>query len=877
MPPQEFTTPMMKQYMDIKAQYPDCLLFFRLGDFYELFMDDAKIGAEVLDITLTARDRGRDGKIPMAGVPFHAVDSYLSKLVKAGYKVAICEQVTEPDGSGLVEREVVRIVTPGTVLEEGSLEKKENNYLITLTFDDYNFALAAADVSTGFFQTYQIERGDLEQLLVNELARLNPSECILSLHLYNQPKILKILKTLKNLNVFLFQDWVEHAQNAEENLKKHFGVVTLEGFGVGDKPLAQKAAAALLGYLKHTQKDKVDHIRELSNFSSSEYLELDRSTIVNLELFSTIREGNKKGSLIHLLDKTKTSMGGRMLRQWLLKPLINKEHIEGRLDSVSEFLTKRTKRYEMEEVLLRVVDIERLISRLSVGIGNARDLVNLKFSLEEVKKVKNLLRDNFESGLLNSLANNISSELENVIKIVNESIVEEPPIDVKNGGMIKQGVDSSLDEIKESIKDSKRWIQELESKERDRTGINSLKVKFNQVFGYYIEITKSNLESVPDDYYRKQTLVNAERFITPELKHHEEIILTAEEKIKDLEYKLFLETVHKVLEFTIEIQQASKSIAGIDCLISFALLAEQNIYCRPEIAESGELKIINGRHPVVEKLLEEKEFVPNDSELNETDKQLLIITGPNMAGKSVYIRQTALITLMAQMGSYVPAGSALISIVDRIFVRSGAADVITAGLSTFMVEMVETAHILNNATSKSLIIMDEIGRGTSTYDGVSIAWAVAEYLVSNTKISPKTMFATHYHELQKLEDEYPEKVKNFQVSAIEQNGELTFLHKVVPGGASHSYGIAVANLAGVPKEVTEKAMKVLSSLETRDFDFEDWLEGGNVTESKKKLQINKMSEEKNISLIKDLKNINPDKLSPLEALNFLSNLIKKAK
>jgi len=868
---------MMKQYMDIKAQYPDCLLFFRLGDFYELFMDDAKIGAEVLDITLTARDRGRDGKIPMAGVPFHAVDSYLSKLVKAGYKVAICEQVTEPDGSGLVEREVVRIVTPGTVLEEGSLEKKENNYLITLTFDDYNFALAAADVSTGFFQTYQIERGDLEQLLVNELARLNPSECILSLHLYNQPKILKILKTLKNLNVFLFQDWVEHAQNAEENLKKHFGVVTLEGFGVGDKPLAQKAAAALLGYLKHTQKDKVDHIRELSNFSSSEYLELDRSTIVNLELFSTIREGNKKGSLIHLLDKTKTSMGGRMLRQWLLKPLINKEHIEGRLDSVSEFLTKRTKRYEMEEVLLRVVDIERLISRLSVGIGNARDLVNLKFSLEEVKKVKNLLRDNFESGLLNSLANNISSELENVIKIVNESIVEEPPIDVKNGGMIKQGVDSSLDEIKESIKDSKRWIQELESKERDRTGINSLKVKFNQVFGYYIEITKSNLESVPDDYYRKQTLVNAERFITPELKHHEEIILTAEEKIKDLEYKLFLETVHKVLEFTIEIQQASKSIAGIDCLISFALLAEQNIYCRPEIAESGELKIINGRHPVVEKLLEEKEFVPNDSELNETDKQLLIITGPNMAGKSVYIRQTALITLMAQMGSYVPAGSALISIVDRIFVRSGAADVITAGLSTFMVEMVETAHILNNATSKSLIIMDEIGRGTSTYDGVSIAWAVAEYLVSNTKISPKTMFATHYHELQKLEDEYPEKVKNFQVSAIEQNGELTFLHKVVPGGASHSYGIAVANLAGVPKEVTEKAMKVLSSLETRDFDFEDWLEGGNVTESKKKLQINKMSEEKNISLIKDLKNINPDKLSPLEALNFLSNLIKKAK
>src|SRR3972149_3174846 len=508
MPPQEFTTPMMKQYMNIKAQYPDCLLFFRLGDFYELFMDDAKIGAEVLDITLTARDGGRDGKIPMAGVPFHAVDSYLSKLVKAGYKVAICEQVTEPDGSGLVEREVVRIVTPGTVLDEGSLEKKENNYLISLTFDDSNFALAAADVSTGFFQAFQVERGDLEQHLVNELTRLNPSECILSLHLYNQPKILKILKTVKNLNIFLFQEWVEHAQNAEENLKKHFGVVTLEGFGIGDKPLAQKAAAALLGYLKHTQKDKVNHIKDISNFSANTYLELDRSTIVNLELFSTIREGNKKGSLIHMLDKTKTSMGGRMLRQWLLKPLVDKEAIEGRLDSVAELLAKRQSLTELEEVLLRVVDIERLISRLSVGIGNARDLVNLKLSLVEVIKLKNQLDASFESALLSELKNTISADLQKAINIVTESIVDEPPIDVKNGGMIKQGVNADLDAIKDSIKGSKKWVQELEAKERARTGINSLKVKFNQVFGYYIEITKSNLDSVPADYYRTQALVN---------------------------------------------------------------------------------------------------------------------------------------------------------------------------------------------------------------------------------------------------------------------------------------------------------------------------------------------------------------------------------
>jgi len=858
-----FETPMMKQYTEIKNNYPDCLLFFRLGDFYELFMDDAKIGAEVLDITLTSRDRGKDGRIPMAGVPFHAVDSYLSKLVKAGYKVAICEQLTEPDGGGLVERDVVRIVTPGTVMDESSLEKKENNYVLSISYDDMALGIAVADISTGLFQIAEYPVGDVHQILQNELSRLNPSECILSLHLYNQPKLLKTLKTSKNLNVYLFNEWIDHAQNAQKNLKKHLGVATLSIYGLDEKPQALKAAGALLGYLKHTQKDKVGHIREITNLNAANYLELDRSTILNLELFSTIREGNKKGSLIHLLDHTSTSMGGRMLRQWLLRPLVNKDEILRRHEAVEELILNST----VIEDLIQIVDIERLISRLAVGVGNARDLVNLKKSLEMILKIKSFL-DTLHAPIFTDIKLDISQELFEVIKIVSNSITDEPPIDLRNGGLIKENVSKELDDLKNGIAGSKTFINKLEQQERERTGIGSLKVKFNQVFGYYIEITKSNLESVPSDYYRKQTLVNAERFITPELKHHEEIILTAEEKIKDLEFKLFLQTTEKILAFTPAIQKAAKSIATIDCLITFANVSKKENYVCPELVTSGELEIVEGRHPVVETLLDDSRFVPNDVNLNCTNKQLVIITGPNMAGKSVYIRQNALIVLLCQMGCFVPAKKARISIVDKIFVRSGASDVITSGLSTFMVEMVETANILHNATSQSLIVMDEIGRGTSTYDGVSIAWAVAEYLVSNSKMSPKTLFATHYHELQNLEQKYPNKIQNFQVLATESNGELNFLHKVMQGGASHSYGIAVARLAGVPDEVTKNATDVLHQLEEKTFNkhtnFEEWLTAGASQENPTASNV-----------LGEMAKIDINALTPMEALKVLAALKEK--
>lgn len=843
----EFETPMMKQYFAIKENYADCLLFFRLGDFYELFMDDAKIGAEVLDITLTSRDRGKDGRIPMAGVPFHAVDSYLSKLVRAGYKVAICEQLTEPDGTGLVERDVVRIVTPGTVLDETSLEKKENNYIMSLSYDDESLGIAVADISTGVFQFAQYPAVDLDQTLTNLVSRFNPSECILSLHLYNQPNLLKTLRSNKSINIFLFNEWVEYAQNAYKLISNHLGVKSLDIFGLVDKSHALKSAGALLGYLKYTQKDKIGHIKNIVNLNETEYLELDRSTILNLELFTTIREGNKKGSLIHLLDNTITPMGGRLLRNWLLHPLKDKVSILNRHQAVDEFIRNPALALGLAEKLALISDIERLLSRLSIGIGNARDLVNLKNSLVIALECKTLL-EQANSALAKEIVLGIPPKIEKAIKLIETRITAEPPIDVRNGGMINAGVNKELDDLKAGINDSKIWIAQLEQKEKARTGISSLKVKFNQVFGYYIEITKSYLDLVPSNYYRKQTLVNAERYITEELKHHETIILTAEEKIKDMEYRLFGETVSMLAEYTVAIQAAAKEIAVLDCILNFAKISIKENYVRPTINDLDELTIVEGRHPVVEQLLEDTQFVPNDTRLSN-EHQLNIITGPNMAGKSVYIRQVALLVLLNQIGCFVPAKNADLCLVDKIFVRSGASDVITSGLSTFMVEMVETAYILHNATNSSLIVMDEIGRGTSTYDGVSIAWAVAEYLVSNGHVHPKTLFATHYHELQNLEAKYIGRVQNFQVSAKEENGRLNFLHKLVEGGASHSYGIAVARLAGVPEEVTTKATELLKRLETRPLNGKE----NPLTNKLQQLAIEKITPLEAIKILEDLK------------------------
>jgi len=856
---QTFTTPMMKQYMKIKSEYPDCLLLFRLGDFYELFLEDAQIGAQVLDITLTARPEGRDGKVPMAGVPYHALDSYLSKLVKAGYKVAICEQVSEPNAKGIVDREVVRVVTPGTVMDEKALERKENNYIMSLSLDGSTFALAVADISTGHLETNQVVYSELEQSLKDELSRINPSECILSPDLYNNPEIIRILKTQRTLTIYPYAEWSLHSN--EQSLKNHFGVSTLESFGIANKKLCIESCAALLSYLKNTQKGKIGHIKKIVTHEDDTYVSLDRSTIMNLELFSTIRERDTRATLLSVIDRTQTAMGGRLLKQWMCFPLRGKDPITRRLDAVEELLNKSSLRSDLIELLQQIPDVERLLSRVSVGIGNARDIVNLKESLKKILEAKHcLVKTN--SILLQEIQTSITTDLLACIHLIEHTLVEEPPIVIKDGGMIREGVLPKLDQLKEIAGKGRNWILSLEKDEKKATGISTLKIRFNKVFGFYIEVSKGSTHLVPAYYIRKQTIVNGERYITPDLKKREEEIFIAEEESKLLEYKIFQETQEKVLKFTEEIQNATNAIAQLDCILSFSNLAETNNYTRPRILYSNELRIKKGRHPVVEELVTQHHFVPNDVTLNSINQSLLLITGPNMAGKSVFLRQIAIIVLLAQMGSFVPAKSAHIGITDRIFVRSGASDAVSSGLSTFMVEMVETAYILNNATKNSLIIMDEIGRGTSTYDGISIAWAVAEYLVTHFTNAPKTLFATHYHELQKLEKLHPKKIKNYHMAIAQENDAPVFLYTLLPEGASHSFGVAVAKLAGVPEEVIKKASKMLEGLEKKN---PPTLAAGGATS---------LSEGHGNKLENELAKIDVNRLTPIEALNILAKLKK---
>lgn len=846
----EFSTPMMRQYMDIKKQYPDCLLFFRLGDFYELFLDDALVGSKLLNIVLTKRPRGKDGDIPMAGVPYHSADNYIAKLVRAGHKVAICEQMSEPDKRGIVEREVVRIVTPGTIMDENSLSTKTSNYLMTLKYDSQQLGIAFLDLSTGKFQITQIEHNSNHRpFITDEVRRYSPSECILSRSQYADHTLLKTISEVGPVNIYDFDLWDEYANQSGDLLLKQFNVDTLQGFGIDNWYLAQQAASALLGYVEHTQRKQVGHISSISSYFPENYVKIDESTIRNLELFSTLNNDHLGGSFIDVIDKTQTPMGGRMFKEWVKKPLMNIKEIQSRQESASTFVNNSKMSKLLAEQLGEIRDIERLIARISVKLGNARDLNNLKDNLEKITQIKKVIPTS--TPLLKQLYQNINiKKLESVINMIDTNVIENPPQVITDGGMFKEGVHQELDELRDTLADKSEWIQEYEKSEKDKTQIPTLRVKFNNVFGFYIEVSKPHTDKVPSNYQRKQTMVSAERYITEELKEHEIEVLAAKEKARKIEHQLFHQIVDEIMTSISVIQSASDAVAQIDCINAFALLANEYNYVRPEITNDNIINIKQGRHPLVEQVVAKGEFVANDTLLNESDHQLIILTGPNMAGKSVYIRQVALITLMAHIGMYVPADKAKISLVDRIFVRSGASDRISSGLSTFMVEMVETANILHHATPKSLIIMDEVGRGTSTYDGISIASAVVEYLVAKPDKKAKTLFATHYHELQELENIYPNNVKNYQVEVKEYKDDIVFLHNVIRGKASHSFGVAVAKKAGVPKEVTDKAAKLLIKMESNK----------------------KITNKVDSVLENKVKNINVNDLTPLEALSKLSEL-----
>lgn len=814
---------------------------FRLGDFYEMFFEDALIASKILQITLTARNKGTEHKAPMCGIPYHALDNYLSKLTRAGKKVAICDQITAPDGQGIVQREVMRVVTPGTTFDENILDTKANNYVACVVADKTGFGLAFADITTGEFRVTELSNvKDLE----SEFMRIKPAECICPENLTSQ------INALFKCSVFPF----EYFGEAEKEINDQFGLKSLKVFGIEEKKLAVLSSGMLLRYLKETQKTDLAHIQKILFYELSEFMPLSDSLIRNLELFYTNREAKKEGSLIWVLDQTVTSMGGRMLRNWLLHPLLSTEKICERLDKVEIFVKDSTLLREIRNVLSKIFDIERLLSRLCLGTGNARDLLAMKESLNVLPELKNLLAGHFHE---------IEIELlPELTALIERAIIEEPPAITRDGGMIKDGFNKELDELRNISSEGKTFIKNLQEREIKRTGISSLKVKFNNVFGYYIEISKANLHSVPDDYTRKQTLVNAERFITPELKEYEEKVLNAEDKIKELEYELFYQVRMEVVKELKKIQNVAKTVATLDVLSNLAYVATKNNYCKPAIVESG-IEILAGRHPVVEQMNMAKDFVANDCKMDDS-RNFLLITGPNMGGKSTFLRQVALIVLMAQIGSYVPAGSAKIGLCDRIFTRVGASDNLTGGESTFMVEMTEAAYILNNATARSLIILDEIGRGTSTYDGVSIAWAIVEFV--HDQIGAKTLFATHYHELIELVDRLA-RAHNLSV-AVRENAEegVVFLYKVVEGGVDKSYGIEVAKLAGLPGSVVSRARGVLDELETRH------IKKTRVSPD----QIELFKEDRQHSgIVAELKNLDINKLTPLEALQKLSEMKKK--
>jgi DNA mismatch repair protein MutS len=810
-----FSTPMMQQYLEIKKRYQDCILFFRLGDFFELFLEDAEIGARILDITLTSRARGKDGRIPMAGVPFHAVDSYIAKLIRAGYKVALCDQVTAPNGKNLVERDVVRIITPGTVLDNTVLDAKNNNYLMAAVVENQQLGLAIIDITTGdcLANQFDLSLSPLDQVLHQACSFFEPSELIFNSKTSQLASFHQWVDTHSPIAAHEVHEWESWVSSPLDTITASFPGIKIQSSSLAEQPLAQQVVAALVQYVQYTQKTEIKHFRSIEPLLSGLFLSMDRSTITNLELTHTLRENQKQGSFLKTIDFTYSAMGGRLLKRWLLQPLQEVEAITQRQDAIEYLHEQPNTRLQLQHALKHIQDIERLLARLSLRAGTPRDLKALENSLQLIME----LPQSFSGAVTPLLTAQLSllkhSTLKKIRTLIANTIVDDPPVDTKAGGLVKRGVDPELDRLRDIVSNSKQWIAQLEATERQRTGISSLKIKFNQVFGFYIEVSKANLHLVPESYTRKQTLVNAERFMTPELKEHEEIILTAEEKMNHIEYLLFLDTVERVLSQLPQLQHAAQAVAVLDCLQGLAELAEVKRFTRPSINQTGLIEIKGGRHLVVEELVSSHRYVPNNVTLNAEEHQLVLITGPNMAGKSVVMRQVALITILAHMGSFVPAASASINLTDQIFVRSGAADMISAGLSTFMVEMTETAYILKHATDRSLVIMDEIGRGTSTYDGISIAWAIAAFLVTDPTIRPKTLFATHYHELQSLATTYPKHISNYHMAITEHQGKPVFLYTFKPGAASHSYGVAVAELAGVPEPVVNQAQRILAELE----------------------------------------------------------------
>ena len=868
-------SPMMQEYCKTKEEYKDCILFYRLGDFYEMFFDDALLVSKELELTLTGKDCGLEERAPMCGIPFHAADTYINRLIERGHKVAICEQVEDPKkAKGLVKRAVIRVVTPGTTLDATSLDESKNNYLMSIVSIADRFGCAIAEITTGDCFLTEVPNS---QKLVDEINKFSPAEIICNDSFFMSGVDTDDLKERLGICIFSLDAWYFDDDTCRKELREHFHVTNLEGLGISDYDSGIIAAGALFLYLKETQKTALSQMTTIRPYTAERYMLIDSSSRRNLELVETLREKQKRGSLLWVLDKTKTAMGARTLRSFVEQPLIDAEEINRRLEALEELNEKPMLRDEIREYLNPVYDLERLVSRISFKSANPRDMVAFASSLEMIPYIKQVLKD-FQAPILKEIYEDMDS-LEDITDLIKHAIVDEPPLAQKDGGIIREGFNEDVDKFRSARTDGKKWLTELETKERERTGIKSLKIKYNRVFGYALEVTNTFKELVPENYIRKQTLANAERYITEELKNLENMILGAEDKLYALEYELFSNVRDKVGQEVIRIQRTAKAIAGLDVFASLALVAERNHYVRPKVNEGGIIDIKGGRHPVVEQMIDNDMFIANDTYLDNTKKRISIITGPNRAGKSTYMRQTALIVLMAQIGSFVPADKAVIGIVDRIFTRVGASDDLASGQSTFMVDMTEVANILRNATAKSLLILDEIGRGPSTFDGLAIAWAVIEH-ISNTKLcGAKTLFATHYHELTELEGKLSG-VTNYCIAVKEKGDDIVFLRKIVNGGAVKSYGIQVAKLAGVPDSVINRAKELVEELSDADITAAVKDLASPKKKPKVEMDMAQMSLFDTVQdndIIEELKGIDIGNLTPMEALNTLYNLQNKIK